>query len=266
MKHNRLIEEGDLGLVFSGGGARGAYQIGAWQALKEFGITDRIKVVTGSSVGAINGAAFVQDDFETVKDLWDNLELGKIFKSVSKGSNLYYSLMKEYIRNRGVDVSPLKEILRTYLVEDKIRKSSVKFAISAYNLTEYKNVYMEKDDIPEGLICEYIIASATFPIFKPHVVEDKKYLDGGIYDSVPLELCHECAGVEQIISLDLTEIPSFHPTYIYNHYQNKNKRNILEIKSKKSLGSVMNFTKENSRRLMDLGYEDAYAILNVVAV
>ena len=44
----------EYGLVFDGGGARGAYQIGAWKALKEAGI--RIHAVAGTSVGALNGA------------------------------------------------------------------------------------------------------------------------------------------------------------------------------------------------------------------
>ena len=51
----------EYGLVLEGGGAKGAYQIGAWKALKEAGI--RIKGIAGTSVGALNGALIAMDEF-----------------------------------------------------------------------------------------------------------------------------------------------------------------------------------------------------------
>ena len=52
----------EYGIVLEGGGAKGAYQIGAWRALREAGI--RIKGAAGTSVGALNGALICMDDFE----------------------------------------------------------------------------------------------------------------------------------------------------------------------------------------------------------
>ena len=54
----------EYGVVLDGGGARGAYQIGAWKALKEAGV--KISAVAGTSVGALNGALICMDDIETV--------------------------------------------------------------------------------------------------------------------------------------------------------------------------------------------------------
>lgn len=48
----------DFGLVLSGGGAKGAYQAGAWATLCELGIAERVRAISGTSIGAINGAAF----------------------------------------------------------------------------------------------------------------------------------------------------------------------------------------------------------------
>ena len=50
------------GLVLGGGGARGSYEIGVWKALKELGIP--IIGVAGTSVGALNGAIIVQNEYE----------------------------------------------------------------------------------------------------------------------------------------------------------------------------------------------------------
>ena len=54
----------NISLVLSGGGARGAYQIGAWSALRELGLESQINVITGSSIGAINGALMAQGDYD----------------------------------------------------------------------------------------------------------------------------------------------------------------------------------------------------------
>lgn len=48
----------DIGLVLSSGGCKGAYHLGAWRALKEAGLTDRVAVISGTSVGALCSALF----------------------------------------------------------------------------------------------------------------------------------------------------------------------------------------------------------------
>lgn len=67
------------GLVFAGGGGKGAYQIGVWRALRRLGLDGRISVVSGTSVGAINAALFAQGSLKTAKEVWTALEPGQIF-------------------------------------------------------------------------------------------------------------------------------------------------------------------------------------------
>jgi NTE family protein len=50
--------KGKIGLVFSGGGGKGAYEIGVWKAFKEYGIDKYVCAVSGTSVGALNAALF----------------------------------------------------------------------------------------------------------------------------------------------------------------------------------------------------------------
>jgi len=58
----RIDLEKEYGIVLEGGGARGAYQIGVWKALREAGV--KIRGVAGTSVGALNGALICMDDLE----------------------------------------------------------------------------------------------------------------------------------------------------------------------------------------------------------
>ena len=66
----------EYGLVLEGGGAKGAYQIGAWRALREAGV--RIRAVAGTSVGALNGALICMDDFEKAEQIWENIRYSSV--------------------------------------------------------------------------------------------------------------------------------------------------------------------------------------------
>ena len=66
----------EYGVVLEGGGARGAYQIGALKAVTEAGI--RIGAVAGASVGALNGAFLCMGDLKAAEELWGNLAYSQI--------------------------------------------------------------------------------------------------------------------------------------------------------------------------------------------
>lgn len=53
-----VLHDNPLGLVLSGGGAKGAYEVGVWQALEEAQVAPRVTVISGTSVGALNAAIF----------------------------------------------------------------------------------------------------------------------------------------------------------------------------------------------------------------
>lgn len=60
--------DNNFGLVFAGGGGKGAWQLGVWKALEEAGI--RRKAVSGTSVGALNAALYAQGDYDKAIDAW----------------------------------------------------------------------------------------------------------------------------------------------------------------------------------------------------
>ena len=64
-------------VVFSGGGAKGGYQIGAWKALREIGFAPDI--VTGTSVGALNGALMALGKYEDARSIWENMSMNRVF-------------------------------------------------------------------------------------------------------------------------------------------------------------------------------------------
>ena len=72
----KLDRNKTYGLALEGGGAKGAYQIGAWKALREAGI--RFSAVSGTSVGALNGAMIVMDDLQKAEDVWNNIHFSQV--------------------------------------------------------------------------------------------------------------------------------------------------------------------------------------------
>jgi len=69
-----------LGLVLAGGGGKGAYQIGVWKALAEYEVVQNISAVSGTSVGALNAALFLQGDIDIAEKIWLNLSYDRMLK------------------------------------------------------------------------------------------------------------------------------------------------------------------------------------------
>lgn len=254
-------------LIFTGGGARGAYQLGAWKAIKDMQLDRDITSVYGTSVGAINGAAFVQDDFQLASSIWLELSAQKVFADSIKIQSLenrrqkYLQWMKGAIQNRGLDVSPLKEILRNSIDESLIRKSSLDFGIVVFDLTKRRPRYLKKADIPQGKLVEYIIASATFPIFRPHKIEDNIFIDGGVYDNRPIGFLKNDHQAERAIVIDVTMARLFWPNKRLNTGQE-----LKFVRPSKLLGSPLAFDKERLKRNFNLGYEDTRKQLATLVV
>ena len=58
-------------IALAGGGTKGAYQVGAWKAMRELGIP--FDIVTGTSIGSVTAALMVQDDFDRAWELWTHI-------------------------------------------------------------------------------------------------------------------------------------------------------------------------------------------------
>ena len=69
-----MVSNNSIGLVLSGGGAKGAYETGAYKALEQFGITERITAIAGTSVGALN-AVLLENLGSKAEDVWLKLKI-----------------------------------------------------------------------------------------------------------------------------------------------------------------------------------------------
>lgn len=255
-----------IGLVFSGGGSRGAYQVGVWKALRELGLDKKVSIVAGTSIGAINGAAFVQGEFELMESIWNDMEFQKIFSSIKENRRVLLRLGLEVFTKSGADVQPLKELIRDYIDEEKIYSSKVDFGLVATNISKRKFETLYKNDIEKGKLAEYIIASSTFPLFKTHLINKHKFMDGGIFDNLPLQpVVEHHSNPDLIICVNISHFYSLIPTKSYATKKLRKQINLIELIPSIPLGSVLNFDKKRARAFMKVGYSDAMSTLSNLA-
>ena len=107
-----------------------------------------------------------------------------------------------------------------------------------------------KEDIPEGKLVDYLLASANLPAFKQETMDGKKFLDGGFHDNLPIGVLVK-KGYTDFIAVRTFGIG------IVKKPKNSKKLNIIYIQPVESLGGVLDFNKENSEKDMLLGYYDA---------
>ena len=198
----------EYGLVFDGGGARGAYQIGAWKALKEAGV--KINAVAGTSVGALNGALVCMGDVDLAEDIWRKMTFSTVMDVDDEWMERLFSGeagIKEFlgegwkkVKDGGIDITPLRKLIHETIDEEKIRKCGTEFMLLTFSVSDFKELDLSVEDIPEGLLEDFLLASAYLIGFKNERLHGKKYIDGGVINNVPLNSLVK-RGYENIIEV-----------------------------------------------------------------
>lgn len=255
-------------IALEGGGAKGAYQIGAWKALDEAGI--KYNAVSGTSVGALNAALMCMGDLKGALDLWRDIRLSKVidmdedeeqgFKKLLSGDveledvHQLISQAVEIIKNRGLDIAPLRAWIREVADADIIRNSGVELFVSTVSISDRKGLEIRLNDLPEDEICDMLLASAYHPSFRMEKLGGKIYADGGLVDALPLHVLVE-NGYKDIIAVRLPGIGW------EKRFKMPEDVKVTEIHTNSDLGFILNFDAELSRRNIEIGYYDAKRVL-----
>lgn len=249
-------------VVLSGGGAKGAYEIGVWKALRRLDI--KYDIITGTSVGALNGVLMVQDDYYKALKLWYYMDYDKVIDIEIKGK---YStkkgkeeILKKYAKgmiNGGYELSGLEKVIDDALDEKKFMSSKIDYGLVTTSASLLKPKFVKKNDLKNGELKNYLLASSScFPAFKPTKIGNNLYIDGGYCDNLPINLAIDL-GADEVIAVDLGAIGLVKPV------KNKNAK-ITYIRPKNNLGSFLAFEKEYSRIAISLGYNDTMKIYGML--
>ena len=244
-----------LAVVLSGGGAKGAYEVGVWKALRRLNI--KYKIVTGTSIGALNGMMMVQKDFYKCLRLWKSISYDMLYDNFSKINNqkeMYLTYFNKII-DGGIGTEKIEKIIENNYRPNKLYNSKIQFGVVAYNITTRKVVYATKKNTQPNKLKKYILASATcFPVFKPTKIGTDILVDGGYYDNLPINLAIDL-GATEIIAVDLGAI-GFH-----KKIRNKEIK-ITYIEPNNKLDSFLMFDSNVTKRMINLGYNDTMKVFN----
>lgn len=217
--------EGKVGLVLSGGGARGAYQVGVLRAIAEIREATQgcrpISVITGVSAGAIN-AAFLASDPRPELDacvhlceVWSHLTSDDIFRTdaltLGRTGLKWFAdatmgaLYKKKQARSLLDTQPLGKLLEKYIDFDNIKLQLNKgrfeaLAVTALNYTSAHNIsfVQGQNDVPlwqrsrrrgeaSAITASHVMASSAIPLFFPPVkVQADFFGDGCLRNTAPL--------------------------------------------------------------------------------
>lgn len=256
-----------IGLCLSGGGARGAYQIGACQALEDLHIFQEISAFSGTSIGSVNASLVATMKPSEVREIWFSISPDLLKRT----ENTFKNIIKEKLefKETGIyEIGELEKTLRNHLDLNKLKKSEVYITLSDggevnegifglfrnsyqhYIKKDSKVIYAPLHEVSDdNLVFKEILASCSIPIvFAPTPLGGHQYYDGGVYDDVPVRPLID-AGCDTIIVVHLHRFHLFdkakYPQITFH-----------EIVSKQKLGGLLNFDPEQSKKIYEYGYSD----------
>ena len=233
------VHAGPAAIVLSGGGARGAYEAGVLRYLfgglaRRMGQTPKVDIVSGTSVGAINGAYLASVLHEPLAgvgrlvDLWSTLELDRV---LGFGTVQAIRLRRVLIGGRegaGIfDVAPLVGLVTSNLRWQDIarnlrKKSLMALTVSATHVATGRPwCFVDRgpdvplpDRLPPTMVVredrigpQHVLASASIPVlFPPVPVHGDLFVDGGLRLNTPMSPALQL-GARRVLVVGMTTAP-----------------------------------------------------------
>lgn len=252
-------------IALEGGGAKGAYEIGVWQAFDEAGL--QYQAVSGASVGALNGALMAMQDLEKAVKLWENIKFSQVIDVDDEKMKAFFDRdmalgdipsflkdMAEVMKNKGFDSTPLRNLLEETIDAEKIRQSDVDFYLVTYSLSDKKTLDLDAKTLEDDALYDMLLASAYFPAFRQQPLGGKYYADGGIQNVIPIDSLLE-RGYRDIIAIRIFGFGWEKKVKIPDD------ANITVVAPNEKLANMLQFDKEQSKKDMRLGYYDGLRVL-----
>ena len=260
----RAFIPSETALVLGGGGAKGAYEVGAIAALDALGV--KAGSVFGTSVGALHAAMYAQGSMDAAAELWSSIRLSDVVSEESlaiadDAENIFdhpeklLEFITRYAHQKGVDVSPLMEILHRLIDEDRVRRSGVHLGVVTTRFPSLAMVEKRLEEMEAGSLHDWLMASAScFPIFPMKQIGGDRYIDGGFFSDAFYKIYRKItkidvrSGARDIIAIDIGKHRS--------HTQYDRRPNVTYIRASQPLGGLLTLDSALSARNRTLGYND----------
>ena len=260
-----------IALVLCGGGSLGSYEIGAIKKLVEKGI--QFDIVTGTSIGALNGYFVATEQFEKAIELWETIKNDDVFrwgvenrgKAISDAFlnrdrknpvNQTVAMLGSLALHQGIDNKPYIDTLTKMIDPSLIKKSPIKMGLIYTTFPGMKEQRAILNQVNENRVLDYLFAtSACFPVFPPHKIAGKNYIDGGWTNNLPIDFAFDL-GADYVYAIMLHSFPYTPQKPEYFHLPN-----VTLIEQSQDMGMMMDFDKKRIANNLELGYLDCGRVL-----
>ncbi|MFW5841799.1 MAG: patatin-like phospholipase family protein [Bacillota bacterium] len=265
-----------LGVVMSGGGARGAYQIGVMEVLENAGLLENVCAYSGSSVGSLNAVLLATSTIENAKDVWLSMDEDTLFNNDKNFFKRIFEAGRDLVFEGYYQTDKLDNLIDQVINYDAIKQKNIFvttshvgsedpsfFELVSFNI---RNAFSKEDhvrytnlkDLDEPTMKKTLLASCALPIvFKPVIIDHATYYDGGVLDNTPIKPLIDY-GCDEILLIDLFR-------FRLKRLAHDKDVTIHTIKPSKSLRGIMDFSRKHILRRYDLGKKDAYAFLETLS-
>ena len=175
-----------LALVLSGGGAKGAYEAGVAMALLAEGVP--IRLVAGSSAGALNAAMIADGRLDHLERMWRGLTREQVY--MLRPSVFFAGLLPGWLTLLALDgagslfdPAPLRELIAGGVDLERVRASPVRVLVVTTDLERRERRLFDN----ATLTVEALMAASAVPgAFPPVEVDGRLLVDGGLIGRAPL--------------------------------------------------------------------------------
>ncbi|NCB97444.1 MAG: patatin-like phospholipase family protein [Bacteroidia bacterium] len=270
-----MIRNNSVGLVLSGGGGKGAYQIGVWQALKKCGIDSAVTHVSGTSVGALNACFFSMGAYDQAATVWNYISASDVLSvdasNISKwlvrlgALGITGTLANAVLKLFGTDRSDgffsrdrLEQIIDQEIDFRALQSSNTKVYATCMKKKSLGPAYFNLNRQNAETIKAILLATSAIPVvFESHSINNEEYYDGGVVDNTPIRPLYE-DGVRNFIVVYLSQSSVV-------DYQAFPGSRFIEIVPQNDMGNLisgtLNFNQKIIQERMKAGYSDAMSIL-----
>ena len=256
----------EYALVLAGGGGKGAYQVGVWKALFDYGIAPKTTVISGTSVGGLNAALFATAPVSEVERIWLNL----VSKNLTRDEAL---ISQEGLRDvmKEVPLEKLSTMAYPKVIVTAVRSRFLLLKAVTGGTGTYAHRFILNAETDTSEIQNELLATSAFPLIcQPIRLKDGyDYIDGGgdeLYggDNIPIDpVAEHFPRISNVIVVYLQSLEQMTRRIRQIDYEGIN---LIEIIPSIDLGDLFegttNFSQERIALLISRGYEDASRVLS----
>lgn len=238
-----------IGIVLSGGGARGIAHLSVLKVMEECGL--KPDIISGTSAGSMVGAFY--NGGYSIEDIIKIIENHRFFRL----SNILF-------RKQGVfAMNAFEHLFQTYFPNNNFDDLAAPLYVAATDILKGQTVYFSS-----GNLAAAVMASSCIPIvFQPLNYQDTVFVDGGVLNNFPLEpLKDKCEIIigsnvnslkQEYHSLHMKDIMdrSYHLAMSFTIAQKKKECNLFIEPPNMSQFSI--FDTSRSKEIYDYGYQYA---------